>query len=116
MSLYDDLLRPFKVVKHRVGQSLSSATEIFNEHDASVFVDVSCTKDGKVMLVSKNSKSSSEVFALNIGLHISDKPRVLGMVRSRLRSTRQFPMHPTENGGSALFCGALRRVVVRDAQ
>jgi hypothetical protein len=75
VSLYDDLLRPFKVVKHRAGQSLSSATEIFNENDASVFVDVSCTKDGKVMLVSKNSKSSSEVFALNTGLFISDKPR-----------------------------------------
>jgi protease II len=63
ISLYDDLLRPCKVIKHRVGESLASAIEIFNEPDASIFVDVSCSKDGKVMLVSKNSKSSSEVDA-----------------------------------------------------
>ncbi len=89
VSLYDDLLRPHKVLKHRLADPPSAAVEIFNETDASVFIDVSCSKDGKVMLVSKSSKSSSEVWFAPA----ADPSARFECVRRRREGVRYFVEH-----------------------
>jgi oligopeptidase B len=89
ISLYDDLLRPCKVIKHRLDQPLASAVDIFNEVDASVYVDVSCSKDGKIMLISKNSKSSSEVWCSPS----ADPSSSFKCIRPRREGVRYFVEH-----------------------
>jgi oligopeptidase B len=80
------------VVKHRLENDLASAIEVCNERDASVFVDVSCSKDGRVMIVSKNSKSSSEVWIANS----DDVFSSFHCVKARRNGVRYFIEH---NGG-----------------
>ena len=54
-----------------------------------MYVDVSCSKDGKIMLISKNSKSSSEVwFAPS-----SDASASFQCVRPRRDGVRYFVEH-----------------------
>lgn len=101
ISLYDNLLRPFKVIKHRVGQSLASAVDLFNEPNASVFVDVSCSKDGKVLLVSKNSKNSSEVSARDKARACCDCRLKRCRCGLRLLPTRALVFNASEAGERA---------------
>jgi len=72
-----------------VGSSLASAVELIHEPDTSVYVDVSCTKDGKVMLISKNSKNSSEVWCAP-----SDDPSApFKCIRPRRQGLRYYVEH-----------------------
>ena len=89
VSLYDHLLRPCKVIRHRLGSSLASAVELMHESDPSVYVDVSCTKDGKIMLISKNSKSSSEVWYAPS----SDPSAPFKCIRPRRQGLRYYVEH-----------------------
>jgi oligopeptidase B len=63
--------------------------EVFNEPDASVYIDVSCSKDGKIMLVSKNSKNSSEVWFASS----ADPSADFRCVRLRREGVRYFVEH-----------------------
>ncbi len=62
---------------------------MFNEADESVYIDVSCSKDGKVMFVSKNSKNSSEVWFVSSAHPSSDYQ----CVRRRRDGVRYFVEH-----------------------
>jgi oligopeptidase B len=82
----DSLKRPFKVMKHVLGENQGSDVEIFEERDTSMFVDLSKTKDNKYVTINVNSKSTSEI-------HVIDENGVFRLIQARINGTSYFLEH-----------------------
>ncbi|KAL6046344.1 Prolyl endopeptidase [Balamuthia mandrillaris] len=60
----DQLRRPWRVYRHRLGTDTSEDQLIYEEPDHAFFVDVGKTKDKKFVSITSNSKTTSEVRVL----------------------------------------------------
>ncbi|KAG6552614.1 hypothetical protein Mapa_005814 [Marchantia paleacea] len=84
----DELLRPWRVYRRSLG-SEAKDTLVFEEKDASSFLDVSRTKDWTFITVNVNSKTSSEVYLID-----ADNPEAdLQLVEERRGGIQYFVEH-----------------------
>lgn len=64
----DEEMRPFQVWCHKLGEDQDNDQLIYEEPDDAFFVDISTTKDDNFILVSSNSKITSEVHYIDTNL------------------------------------------------
>lgn len=73
----DDQNRPHIVKKHVLGTSHEKDEVIHSENDGAFYVELTITKDKKYMLINSNSKTTSEIYAIdrvtNTKLHTVSK-------------------------------------------
>ncbi|XP_052198728.1 uncharacterized protein LOC127805924 isoform X1 [Diospyros lotus] len=61
----DENQRPYRVLSTKLGSDSMVADPIFTENDSRFCVDITSTKDGKFITVNSNSRTSSEVYAID---------------------------------------------------
>ncbi|XAR65320.1 Oligopeptidase B [Bertholletia excelsa] len=61
----DENQRPYRVLCTKLGSDSMVDIPIFTENDSSFCVDITSTKDGKFITVNSNSRTSSEVYAID---------------------------------------------------
>ncbi len=61
----DEEMRPFQVWCHTIGQDQQNDLLIYEEQDDAYFVDISSTKDDRYIIISSNSKITSDVHLIN---------------------------------------------------
>ncbi|XP_028085498.1 uncharacterized protein LOC114286512 isoform X1 [Camellia sinensis] len=61
----DENQRPYRVLCTNLGSDSVVDVPIFTENDSSFCVDITSTKDGKFITVNSNSRTSSEVYAID---------------------------------------------------
>ncbi|RLN54192.1 hypothetical protein BBJ29_003795 [Phytophthora kernoviae] len=86
----DDNGRPFAVYRYNLATHMKEL--IYEENDEAFFVDVSQTKDTRFVLINCNSKSTSEIHALD-GHDVAAKPQLL---RPREAGTLYFADHAAD--------------------
>lgn len=57
----DDAMRPYRVLRHRIGSDASEDSIVVEERDERFFVTVRRTRSGRFVLMESDSKTSSEV-------------------------------------------------------
>lgn len=68
-TLLDEMKRPYKLMRHRLGTPASSDILVFHEKDEGFLLSIDKTRDRKFLVLSLGSKTSSEVHVLE-----SDRP------------------------------------------
>lgn len=64
-TLLDETQRPWRVMRHRLGQHPNTDTEVLREEDAAYFVSVDKTKDWRYLLINLASNITSETHLLD---------------------------------------------------
>ncbi len=64
-TLLDETQRPWRVMRHRLGESPTGDIEVLREENAAYFVDVDKTKDQRYLLINLASNITSEVHLLD---------------------------------------------------
>lgn len=63
--LNDEAMRPYRVMRHRIGSAQSDDTEIFSEPDERFYVGIGTTRSGRFIIVESGSRSSSECWVVD---------------------------------------------------
>jgi oligopeptidase B len=91
----DDARRPYKALKHVLGTSVNQDPTVYEEQDARFFLEISKSRNEKLIFVSVESELSSEVRFLN-----ADRPDgQLTLVRPRENNL----LYEVENHGDRFF-------------
>ena len=85
----DHLARPYKVMYHRL-ESGEPDLLLFEESNPTFLVDVAKTRDNKYILISSNSKTTSEVRVLPV--KEQDKRKFV-LIHERIPNLQYFPEH-----------------------
>lgn len=64
---HDDQMRPHEIWRHRLGTAVADDVLVYEEPDERFYVDVSATRSEQWIVVSSNSKTSSEVHVVPAG-------------------------------------------------
>ncbi|EAR21615.1 S9 family peptidase [Nitrococcus mobilis] len=64
-TLLDDTQRPWRVMRHRLGEPPANDVEVLREEDAAYFVSVDKTKDRRYLLINLVSNITSEAYLLD---------------------------------------------------
>ncbi|MCO6442244.1 MAG: S9 family peptidase [Nitrococcus mobilis] len=64
-TLLDETQRPWRVMRHRLGEPPTGDIEVLREEDAAYFVSVDKTKDRRYLLINLASNITSEVYLLD---------------------------------------------------
>eukprot|EP01104_Vermistella_antarctica_P021342 TRINITY_DN958_c0_g2_i1.p1 TRINITY_DN958_c0_g2~~TRINITY_DN958_c0_g2_i1.p1 ORF type:complete len:973 (-),score=211.69 TRINITY_DN958_c0_g2_i1:620-3538(-) len=73
----DELHRPYKAMRHTFGTSIERDVCLYEETDPAFYLDVGRTKDHKFLVISSNSKTTSEVRVLDSRKPLSSTPRLI---------------------------------------
>jgi oligopeptidase B len=71
-TLFDDAHRPFKLMRHVIGQDPSQDALVYHEADDAFFLNISRASSGAFLLLTAASMSTSEVHYLDAGLPLDD--------------------------------------------
>ncbi|KAI9592221.1 oligopeptidase B [Syncephalis fuscata] len=64
-STMDDILRPYRVYRHKIGTTVEQDTLLIQENDTKFSVDLSKTRSGDYIIVEIGSSQTSEIYYLN---------------------------------------------------
>ncbi|XP_065879706.1 uncharacterized protein [Euphorbia lathyris] len=65
-TISDENQRPYRVLCTKLGSEEIKDVPVFTESDSSFCVDITSTKDGKFITVNSNSRTSSEVYVIDV--------------------------------------------------
>ncbi len=63
--LNDEAMRPYKVMRHRMGSPQSTDVEVFHEPDERFYVGVGMTRSGRFIVIESGSRTSSECWLID---------------------------------------------------
>jgi oligopeptidase B len=61
----DEMMRPYRVMRHEIGTQQSADVEVFVDHDERFFVGVGLTRSGKYLVIESGSRTSGECHVLD---------------------------------------------------
>jgi oligopeptidase B len=85
----DPMHRPYSVYLHKIGSNQENDILVFTEPDDQFFIDITRTKDDQWILISANSKDTSEVYLIDA--HQPHKP--IMSVQKREAKVRYYVDH-----------------------
>lgn len=94
----DDLRRPYQVFCHKIGTDSKNDILLFEEKNAEFFVDVTRSKDNKLIMIIVTSKDTSEVWIMDSAL--VNNPNNLILIQKRVQGVKYFIDH----ADNLLFC------------
>ena len=74
--LNDEAMRPFRVMRHRMGTPQSTDVEVYIEPDERFFVGVGLTRSGRFIMIESASRTSSECMVIDAANPLDD-PRLV---------------------------------------
>ncbi|CAG8617836.1 1270_t:CDS:10 [Paraglomus brasilianum] len=92
-TMTDEQLRPCRVYVHRIGSGQSDDVLIYNEKKESAFVDITLTKDKKLITIHSSTLSSSEVHIFDAYHSMSDGPPALQLIEPRKSDLEYYVDH-----------------------
>ncbi len=88
-SILDDTKRPFKALKHNIGEENNLDQLLYHEKDEAFYVNISKTNDSKYILVTMVSQTTSEVYYMKS----DNQNEGLKLVESRAKDVEYYLEH-----------------------
>ncbi|CAG8486896.1 8902_t:CDS:10 [Paraglomus occultum] len=92
-TMTDEQLRPCRVYAHKIGSGQSDDVLIYNETNESALLDITLTKDKKLITIHSSTLTSSEVHVFDAYHNVSDGPPALQLIEPRKPDLEYYVDH-----------------------